>query len=318
MTHEVFTVGEAMLRLSPAPGVPLVVADEFDVHVAGSESNVAVALASLGRSVEWFSRLPRNRLGERVIRELRAAGVDVDGTVWDDHRRLGTYFVELDAGPGGVSVIYDRADSAAAALSPDDIPWESVERARVVHLSGITAALSASCLETVVTIADAAKRSDALLSVDVNHRAKLWSADEAGTAMTQLATGADLLICTREDAADVFGIDGDAPEVAIRLGEHLGVGQVAVTDGASGAVLNLGGTITTVAARPTTIRDRVGAGDAFVAGLLDGLLDGDLVAGLERGVTLAAVALATCGDQVTMGRSELERITDDSSRRVDR
>lgn len=319
MRHDVLTIGEAMLRLSPPTGVSLSQAPTFDVHVAGSEANVAVALASLGRAVSWVSRLPDNRLGHRVSRHLRAAGVDVGAVEWDPNGRLGTYFVELDGGPRGVSVTYDRAGSSASAMSPSTIPWDDVASARIVHLSGITPALSPACRQTCLEVARVVRgSSETLLSVDVNHRARLWASEDARTCLSEMAAEADVVVCTAEDAGDVFGLTGDAGGVAGRLAEELGASTVIVTRGAEGAVLRTGDQTTTIASRPTTIVDRLGAGDAFVAGVIDGILDGDVVAGMERGAVLAAVALATAGDQVMMSRAELEAASGAGARRLDR
>lgn len=318
MTRDVVTIGEAMLRLSPTPGVSLTRADRLDVHVAGSEANVAVALASLGRSVSWISRLPDSRLGRRVTRDLRAAGVEVDGVDWDPQGRLGTYFVELDDGPRGVSIIYDRQGSSFAALNASHIPWATIQSARLVHLSGITPALSTACRETVLEIAERVRDTKTLLSVDVNHRARLWSSEEAGACIRRLARGADLLLCTSEDAEDLFGVTGEPEEMANSLSDLFDAPRVVVTLGADGCVMTANGETARAAARPTRVVDRLGAGDAFVAGVIDGLLDGDIRDGLERGAVLAAVALATSGDQVALSRSELDSALAADGRRLDR
>ncbi|MGA7271053.1 MAG: sugar kinase [Acidimicrobiia bacterium] len=318
MSHDVFTLGEAMLRLSPPAGVPLDSTALLDLHVAGSEANVAVALAALDRSVAWYSKLPENRLGRRVARDLRAAGVDLSMAEWLTEGRLGTYFVELDNGPRGTSVIYDRRGSAASRMTPDDVPWEAVAGARVVHLSGITPALSDSCRDTTLAVAEAAKASASLVSLDVNHRARLWGQETARTVLSKLAEGVDLLICTREDALTVFGISSPPGDAALELADMLDSSNVVVTEGPGGAVLARDGSTLQVPARPTMIVDRLGAGDAFAAGLLDGLLDGDIEAGMQRGVALAAVALATSGDQVRIDRRELDHILTGRERGVDR
>ncbi len=318
MSHDVFTLGEAMLRLSPPVGVPLDSATSLDLDVAGSEANVAVALAALGRSVAWYSKLPDDRLGQRVTRDLRAAEVDISTVRWLEEGRLGTYFVELGGGPRGVSVIYDRQGSTASAMTPSEVPWATVAEARVVHLSGITPALSESCRDTALAVAEAAKASSSLVSLDVNHRARLWGTEEAREVLGMLGRGVDLLICTREDALTVFDVSAPPEDAAAILAERLESPNVVVTDGAQGAVLARDGTTRRVGAWPTTLLDRLGAGDAFAAGVLDGLLDGDLEGGLQKGVVLAAAALSTSGDQVRMGRDELDRILAGRERGVDR
>lgn len=307
-----------MLRLSPPSGVPLDSATFLDFHVAGSEANVAVALAALGRSVVWYSKLPHNRLGRRVARDLRAAEVDLSTTAWLSEGRVGTYFVELGNGPRGVSVIYDRRGSTASHMTPEDVPWEAVAGARVVHLSGITPALSDSCRDTTLAVAEAAKASASLVCLDVNHRARLWGRETARSVLGKLAEGVDLLICTREDALTVFGLSASTEDAAVALSDMLGCSNVVVTDGPGGAILARDGSTVQVPAWPTRIVDRLGAGDAFAAGLLDGLLDGDIEAGMQRGVVLAAAALATAGDQVRIDRRELDQILAGRDRDVDR
>lgn len=318
MTLDVLTFGEAMLRLSPPRGVPLTGATSLDVHMAGAEANVAVALSSLGRSVAWVSRLPDSDLGLRVARDLAAAGVDISHVRWEESGRLGTYFVELGTGPKGVSVIYDRRDSAAAAMSADDLPTGVMAGARLIHLTGITPALSRSCRDAAQAAADAARDSESLLSVDINYRAKLWSAGDARKVLEGVAAGADLVVCTSEDARDVFGIEGDPAEVAASLADRLGGTYTVVTKGVEGAVCWHDADAIRVEATPTDIVDRLGAGDAFTAGVIDGLLDGDVGSGLRRGSVLAAMALATRGDQVAVTRPELTQLLGPGGRRLDR
>lgn len=318
MTHDVLTLGEAMLRLSPPAGIPLHRTTTLDVHVAGSEANVAVALASLGRSVAWVSRLPTGPLGGRVARDLAAAGVNLDFVGWDPDGRLGTYFVDLGAGPSGISVTYDRRDSSCTAMSSANMPWSDISQSRLVHLTGITPALSVSCREATGAVAEAVLDTETLLSVDVNYRAKLWTTIEARRCLEQIAAGAALVICTKEDAEDVFDIRGEPSDAASLLGDRLGADHVVVTSGARGAVLRSAGQVVSVEAMPSTIVDRLGAGDAFAAGLIDGLLDGDIAGGLTRGAALAAVALSTHGDQVTVTRPELMAVLETGRRTLDR
>jgi 2-dehydro-3-deoxygluconokinase len=142
VSFDVVTVGEAMLRLSVAPGTRLETAEAFDVHVAGSEANVAVALARLGRKVAWLSGLPEGPLGRRVANALTGQGVDISHVRWVPNARLGIFYVEMALAPRRVTTVYDRLDSPAARMSVDDFPWSVVGESRLVHVSGITPALS--------------------------------------------------------------------------------------------------------------------------------------------------------------------------------
>lgn len=318
MSTEVFTLGEALLRLSVGAGERLEQAPAFDVHVAGAEANVAVALARLGRRAVWWSKIPEGPLGRRVVGALRGAGVDVSDVVVESGTRLGTYYVEMHAPPRPVSVVYDRSDSAAASMTPADLPLERARGAEWILVSGITPALSSGCREATLALADIARSGGPRLAVDVNYRAKLWGPSEAGTCMAGIAEGADLLVCTREDARDVFGLEGTPGEVASSLARATGASQVVITLGEEGAVgLDPAG-LHRVDAIPTAIVDRLGAGDAFTAGVLDGLLDGSLVSGMERGVALATMVLGTRGDHFVGSRAELEALLTTGGRSVDR
>jgi 2-dehydro-3-deoxygluconokinase len=230
ITPDVVTFGEAMLRLSPPIGVPLTRATNLEVHVAGAEANVAVALSSLGRSVAWISRLPDNDRGRMVARDLAASAVDISHISWEDAGRLGgTYFVELGPRPKGVSVTYDGQGSAAAAMSTDDLPPQEMARARLIHLTGITPALSRSCREATEAAATVARDSESLLSVDINYRARLWSAKDARRCLERIVAGTDLVVCTAEDARDVFGLEGDSADVGASLADRLGSTYTVVT-----------------------------------------------------------------------------------------
>jgi 2-dehydro-3-deoxygluconokinase len=318
VTLDVLTVGEAMLRLSVSPGRRLETAGELDLHVAGAEANTAVALAQLGRGVAWVSRLPETALGRRVGSELRGVGVDTTGIRWAADGRMGVYFVELARPPRPISVIYDRAGSCAAEMSTADFPWSALETARLAHVSGITPALSPSCRELTLELAKRAKSGPGLFSVDVNYRAKLWSPEAARDTLVALGTGADLVVVTREDARDVFGIEGPPAEVAEETRSTLQAARVVVTLGDRGAVWDTEQGSGGVDAIPTEIVDRLGAGDAFVAGVIDGLLDDDLLRGLQTGTVLASMALGTFGDHVITNREEVERLGSGLGRSIDR
>lgn len=318
MTFDVFTLGEAMLRLSVPPGHRLEVADQLDLHVAGAEANTAIALAQLGRQVTWLSRLPDNPLGRRVVREIRGAGVDTSHVRWVAAARMGVYFVELASPPRPVSVVYDRAGSAAAELEADDLPPGLVDSAKVVHLSGITPALSDGCRRLSLETAERARAGSCRLTVDINYRAKLWSPESANETLTQLATGADLVVLTREDARDVFGIRGEPVVVATEARKRLEVGTVVVTLGDQGSLWDSEGGSGRVVALPTEIVDRLGAGDAFMAGVIDGLLDDDLERGMRTGTLLASLALGSHGDHVITTREEVDRLLEGGGRSIDR
>src|SRR5919202_1597120 len=175
-THDVFTVGETMIRLTPKGFIRLEEASELELRIGGTESNVAIALARLGLRPAWASRLPRNPLGELTARRILSFGVDVSHVRWVDGARMGLYFIEPGAAPRSSLVLYDRAHSAASSMTPDDFDWSVLGRARHVHLTGITPALSATAAETVARALAEARGRGRTVSFDVNYRARLWPA----------------------------------------------------------------------------------------------------------------------------------------------
>ncbi|HJQ95848.1 MAG TPA: sugar kinase [Acidimicrobiia bacterium] len=315
---EVVTVGEAMLRLSVPPGIRMEAAQTLDVHVAGSEANVAVALARLGRSVAWVSRLPEGPLGRRVAIALRGQGVDLSHVTWLPDARLGIFYVELALPPRRVTTVYDRRDSPASQMSVESFPWSVLEGSRLVHISGITPALSASCRELSEEIAVRTRAAGVAFSLDVNYRAKLWGIDEARSCLTSLATEADLLIVGQEDARDIFGLEGAPESVLSDLVKRTRAVNVVLTVGSNGAAFHSPQASGVVPAVPVTVVDRLGAGDAFAAGVIDGFLAADLSHGVTLGTAMASLALGTTGDHLMSGLAEIEEALRGSGRSVDR
>src|SRR3954462_5543938 len=143
MPHDVITFGEAMGRLSPPGFRRLEQARSLDVQVGGAELNTAVALARLGRSSAWVSRLTRNPPGKLIANPAREAGVSTEHVVWTDEDRVGLYFLEFGAAPRASSVLYDRRGSAISGNAPGTVPWKEVfAGARWFDVTGITPALS--------------------------------------------------------------------------------------------------------------------------------------------------------------------------------
>jgi 2-dehydro-3-deoxygluconokinase len=307
--RQLVTLGEAMLRLSVRPGDRIEDAPAFDVHVAGSEANVAYAAARVGVQAAWASVLPDNPLGHRVAATLAAGGVETSLVRWVTGGRLGLYFVELGAAPRPISVTYDRSASAMALASMSDFDWPAVVDTRVLHVSGITLGLSASCRELARHAMQEARRAGAMVTFDVNYRQKLWDRKAAADAVRDVAGLIDVLICTQEDARDLFGATG-APD--------LGVGTVVLTKGADGAVATREGASIERRGHVVESVDRVGAGDAFVAGLVWGLLDGSLELGLERGLAMSALKMTLHGDLFRLGAGDVNALLAREGREVGR
>jgi len=305
---DVVSLGEAMLRLSVPIGQRLDNLRSLDVEIGGAEGNVCVALARLGRRTGWVSRLPDHALGQYVVRGLRADGVDVSAVRRAPGERMGVYFIEYATTPRTIQVIYDRADSAAARMTVDDVDWGYLLDTRVLHLTGITAALSDSCYEIVAQAVRRARAAGVTVSFDVNYRAKLWDAATAGARLRPLMAEADVLFCKSVDASLLFDCPGEPRELMMGLKALTHAQAVFCTFGEQGAALLQGDEFTAQPALPVVIVDRIGSGDAFAAGALDGWLDGDARQGLRRGLALAAIALSQHGDRVLTSRAELNAV----------
>jgi 2-dehydro-3-deoxygluconokinase len=315
---EVSTLGEAMLRLSPPPGERLRDSGQFRMHVGGAEANVAVALASIGVSTRWTSALPQTVLGRRVADSLSSAGVALDTVRWMAGERVGLYFAEIGSPPRPTSVVYDRAGTAFGSLSVDDLDWAVVCDAQIVHLTGITAAVAPRSDTLVLRAAREGRERGALVVYDVNYRAALSSPEAAASFTAELAADVDLLICRAEDARDLFGLAGDALTLANDLAERLSIGRVVVTSGADGAVAWWDGESVAAPALPTVGVDRIGAGDAFAAGVLWGMLDGSPEDALSRGTAMASLAMSVHGDQCRFSADEVLEVAQGTGREVRR
>jgi 2-dehydro-3-deoxygluconokinase len=328
MPHEIVTFGEAMIRLSPPNFQRLEQARGLDVHIGGAELNTAVALARLGRSAAWVSRLTSNPLGRLIANRAREAGVGDEHIVWTKEDRVGVYFVEFGAAPRASSVLYDRANSAVACVRPGMIRWAEVfESAKWFHVTGITPALSAGAAETTREALQAARAARLKTSIDLNYRAKLWSQADAGRWMTEFMPLCDVLITTEEDAERVFGITGkDHEDVARQLVKRFPVEVVAVTlrdnplvwKNSWTAIAYRAGTVYRTRSYEVEIVDRLGAGDSFAAGLIHGLLDGDLQKGLDYGVAASALKHSIPGDLAWITREEVEAILKGPGLRISR
>ena len=308
-TYDLLTLGETLLRLSP-PGLQrLDQARLFEIGVGGSELNVGCLLARLGRRVAWVSRLPEGPLGRIVEGEARRHGVDTSHVRWIAGARLGLMFFEPGPAPRNARVIYDRKHSAAADLGFEDAPWEALIAASArVHLSGITPALGPSCRALVAHVAALAAAAGKPVSYDLNYRATLTTAAEARAMLDTVAPHLELFVVAERDAQAVLGFTEAAERLAEAIAARYGVPLVALTRPPGeepGDLLLARGTVRHAPRYPVEIVDRIGAGDSFVAGLIHGLLDGDLNLAIRLAAYAAAIGLATPGDINYFGPEDL-------------
>lgn len=286
---EVLCVGETMVLVTPMVSTPLAEADLFRLDVGGAESTVALYLRELGHHTAWASRLGADPLGSRVLRTLADNGVDITWVRTDPTAPTGVYF--KDPGTECTQVHYYRAGSAASRMSAADLSWMPLDRVDLVHLSGITPALSPPCRELVETAVSRPRTG--LVSFDVNYRPALWPVADAGPVLLRLACQADIVFIGQDEAAMLW--DATTPEAVRKL--IASPARLVVKDGAVGATEFSGDAGTFVATPAADVVEIVGAGDAFAAGYLSGVLRGqDSVDRLRGGHALAARALAGTGD----------------------
>lgn len=315
---DVTTIGETMLRLSVPIGERLEVAHRLELFPAGTEANLVVALSRLGHNTAWLGGLPTNSLGRIVANHLRMAGVNLDGVYWDPDGRVGTYFIEFATPPRPIQVIYDRADSVAANMTPDQVDWEMMLDTRLLHLTGITPAISDGGLAITQEAIQRAKAANVPISFDVNYRNKLWSTSEARETLLPLVQEIDLFFCGQADAAGVFGCSGEPQEMIRQLADLSHADTVIMSIGEHGVLAWDGEQFHQEEAFPVEVIDRIGAGDALAAGIVHGWLDGDLPAGLRYGVAMAALALSQYGDMVVTTAEELEAVLENARGGVNR
>jgi 2-dehydro-3-deoxygluconokinase len=272
------------------------------------------------------SRLTRNPLGRLIANKAREAGVDADHVVWTDDDRVGLYFLEFGSAPRASGVLYDRKNAAMAGIGPGMVDWPKVfAGAKWFHVTGITPALSRTAAETTREALAAARTAGVRTSIDLNYRAKLWSQADAGRWMREFMPQCDVLITTEEDVERVFGIKGTSyEEVARRLLEVFPLQVVAITlnplvwKNNWTAIACQGPHLLRTRTYEVEIVDRLGAGDCFAAGLIHGLLDGDLQKGLDYGVAASAIKHSIPGDFAWIAREEVETLLKTGNLRISR
>jgi 2-dehydro-3-deoxygluconokinase len=293
-TPRVVTFGETMaLFVSETPGA-LAHTDELKLRLGGAESNVAIALRRLGTEVTWLGRVGNDSLGELVTRELRAEGIDARAIV-DSGAPTGLMIRERRTADRA-TVWYYRAGSAGSRIEPADLDDARVASAGLLHVTGITAALSDSGLATMRHAVAVAKAAGVPVSFDVNHRASLWKDRDFGSVYRELAATADIVFAG-EDEARLVVPDAGGPDELARAIAELGPSQVVIKLGADGCYALVDGVAYEEAAVPVRVVDTVGAGDAFVAGYLAEFLAGLGVAErLRTAVTVGAFACLSASD----------------------
>jgi 2-dehydro-3-deoxygluconokinase len=292
---DVTTLGEVLAVFLATDPVGLGRSASFGLTIAGAEANVAVGLARLGHGVAFAGRVGSDALGRRALRELRAEGVDTTRVVVDDSRPTG--LIVRDAPAVGVTeVVYHRSGSAGSALCVEDLDLATIGRSRLLHVTGITAALSPSAFDACATAMRTARDAGVTVSFDPNVRRRIGTQAGWTSLVETLAPLADIVLVGADDASYVLPVH-DLPSVDAWFRAH-GADTIVWKDGARGAVeINPRDGTVDQPALSVAVRDAVGAGDAFAAGWISGWLDGeDAAVRLRRGAAAAASVVATLGD----------------------
>ncbi|WP_329305403.1 sugar kinase [Streptomyces anulatus] len=339
-TTDVVCLGESMVTFLPSQPGRLADVPSFGRGIGGAESNVACALAAAGHRAAWVGRVGADGFGDHLVETIASYGVDTSAVRRDPVRPTGIYFrTATDRGTDTHEVAYYRAGSAASAMSPSNVPYEELFAGRVLHLSGITAALSADCLALLRDLT-APRPGRPLVSFDVNHRPHLWRGGDAdASVLLELARRADLVFVGEDEAEEAWGIVGAEairaalPEPAVVVVKRGSAGATVFSglrpgprssnaggaENAAGAGSpNAGGaenaagagssgaggaegadTVTAVPALRVDVVAAVGAGDAFAAGFLSATLRGLPVRERVRHGHLMAAAVLTVPGDLT-------------------
>lgn len=332
---KIITLGEIMLRLSPAGCSRLVEVDRFDVIWGGGEANVAVSLANYGHHAVFVTKLPTHEVGQAAVNALRRYGVDTS-EIARGGDRVGIYYCETGASMRPSKVIYDRAHSAIAEASPEDFDFDKImEGADWFHWSGITPAISDRAATLTRLACEAAHRHGVTVSCDLNFRKKLWTSEKAQQVMRPLMKYVDVCIGNEEDAALCLGFH---PEADVEGGDtaaegykgifaammkEFGFKYVASTLRESFSATNNGWKAMIYDGKEfyqsrrydiNPIIDRVGGGDAFSGGLIHGLLtmptQGDA---LEFAVAASALKQTIPGDFNLVSTAEVQALVGGSA-----
>ena len=327
---KIVTLGEIMLRLSPAGNYRFVQSESFQIFPGGGEANVAVSLANYGHTACFVSKLPSHEIGQIAVNALRRYGVKTE-YISRGGDRVGLYYAETGASMRPSKVIYDRAHSAIAEADISDFDFDKImENADWFHWSGITPAISDKAAEIVRVACEAAKRHGVTVSVDLNFRKKLWTSEKAISVMRPLMQYVDVCIGNEEDAnmclgykpdADVEGGKTDAEgyyEIFKGMMKEFGFKYVVSTLRESYSASHNGWKALIYDGKTfyeskhydiNPIIDRVGGGDSFSAGLIHGLLSyKDQAKALEFAVAASALKHTIPGDFNLVSTSEVESL----------
>lgn len=319
----VLGIGEVMLRLSPVGKERISYCETFEKQAGGSELNVVSGISMLGIRTGIITKLPHNEIGKFVKHKIRYSGTSDDYIIYDesDEKRLGIYYYESGAYPRPPVVSYDRQRSSFTTFRREELPAGVYDSASVFHTSGITLALCNGLCEEVIAMMKSFKERGALISFDVNYRATLWSEDRARATIERILPLIDILFISEETCRRMFRMTGTHEEIQKAFAEKYPNLQIIastkrkvissqkhsfnslVYDCAAGAWC------TEEPYENIDVVDRIGSGDAYVAGALYGLLKyGTTKAAVQYGDAMAAVKDTVIGDMTECDLTDIERV----------
>ncbi len=322
-SFDLLALGEVLLRLSPPNNERLVRSEILERQVGGAELNVVSGVSLLGLRTGIISKLPANDIGKYAKNKIRFNGVSDDYLVLSDSEdaRIGIYYYENGAFPRKPNVFYDRKNSSINSISVEDFEESIYGSTRCFHTSGITLALSKACRETAIQMIKQFKQAGALVSFDVNFRGNLWSGAEAKACIEKVLPYVDIFFCSEETAKLTFGKSGKAKEIMKSFTEDYPISIVASTQRIvhSPKIHTFGSLIYDARNkeyyeeepyRNIEVIDRIGSGDAYVAGVLYGILaeQGNGQRALEIGNATSAVKNTIPGDLPSSDLKEIENI----------
>ena len=317
---DIIGLGEVMLRLSAPNKEKISQSETFDKNAAGSELNVVSGAAMLGVRSALVTKLPSNKLGHFMRNKIRYGNVSDDYIVYDDSpsKRLGIYYYESGAYPRKSSVIYDRANSSVCSLTLDEIPDDIYSKTKIFHVSSITLAVSATLRKTAVEMIKRFKAAGAAISFDVNYRAALWSEDEAREVIEAIFPYVDLLFVSEETSRRMLRRTGTLEEIMRGYSRDYGCRMIATTrrevvsptkHNFSSKIFFDGEFYEEEPYNSIEVIDRIGSGDAYLAGVMYGLIKhSDIRRALEIGNALSAVKNTVNGDMSASSIDEIEGV----------
>lgn len=319
----VLGLGEVMLRLSPVGKERISHSETFEKNAGGSELNVVSGISMLGMRTGIITRLPKNEIGKFVKYKIRYSATSDDLVVYDDspEKRLGIYYYESGAHPRVSVVSYDRGASSFTGFRRDQIPSDTYSRASIFHTSGITMALGEGVRESAIEMMRDFKEQGALISFDVNYRAALWSEEEAKNTILRILPLVDILFVSEETSRRMLGMTGTLAEIHKSFAQkypNLKIIAATRREAISPQRHNFtslvydcteGKHYTEPAYESIDVVDRIGSGDAYVAGALYALLRfGDVGRMVEYGNAMAALKNTILGDTTQCDITDIERI----------